>query len=332
MFFRKSFKAPTLAPKVSEVQKLSPQVLVEPIVPSGPSPTESIEELYQELATTEKHASMDSLNSFSAEEEEEDGEDETYYDLATLQNEVKKLNQKNNVDVDIILPPDSLSTNEDLIYENNAIITPPALALEQVESSIDDKSKVDNVDEINQETLKSNTNCLKINLPEKPLAPKPTIINKLSHMKGNTNSKIKSEYNEPNAESSKGGNSKNGDISPKPNQASSIVKIIRQRFSNFEPQSRNLETFSRNSKTFQASPPVNEDVQIQFSDSLTREIDNTLNRIDSLEPASSQKKNDDEKPMVLLMPNVDDATSSKKLKKSPVIHNKPNKVAKKLKF
>lgn len=327
MIFRKSFKAPILAPKVSKVEKLSSQVLVEPIVPSGPSPAESIEELYQELAVTEKHASMDSLNSFSAEEDEE-GEDETYYDLATLQNEVKKLNQKNNVAVDIILTPDSLSTNEDLIYENNAIITPPPLVLEQVESSTDDKSKIGNVDEtlkINQDTSKSN-NCLKINLPEKP-----TIINKLSHMKRNTNS----ENNEPNGESSKGvatGNSEKEYISPKSNQASSIVKIIRQRFSNFESQSRNLETFSRNSKTFQASPPINEDTQIQFKDSLTREIDNTLNRIDSLEPASSQKKNDNEKPMVLLKPNVDDANSSKKLKKSPVIHNKPNKVAKKLKF
>ncbi|XP_066152865.1 uncharacterized protein [Euwallacea fornicatus] len=122
--------------------------------------------------------------------------------------------------------------------------------------------------------------------------------------------------------------------SPTSSLHNSIVQIRRQNCS--PPQTRGMETFSRNSKleTFQANS-IKESLQCDF-----HFMEPSMNEpfaITSIETQQGSKKKkkqgENEKPMVLLKDNImEEETSSKKLKKSPVIPVKPamNKVVKKL--
>lgn len=118
--------------------------------------------------------------------------------------------------------------------------------------------------------------------------------------------------------------------------SNAIVKIIRHRFSMVDSPNRNLETFSKNSKleTFQASPPK-DNFKID-SLSIQNNISNDFKLIDTMEQTiiGSNTMEGDQKPMVLLKPDVmgDDETSSKKVKKSPTVPAKPKKFVRKLNF
>ncbi|CAG9759264.1 unnamed protein product [Ceutorhynchus assimilis] len=317
-----------------------------PEIPTSHSSLSSNEEIYQELGPIEETISLGSImtdDSFDKEEEE----DETYYELDAIRSEAKRFEKnvedKENLESNSSDAPPSLPKESDTIQINKdafEITDNKNIKLESTlpESTSKRESKMSNkcVNGIRSLQIKKDRTNSASKKPDLPLKKENLKIN-LSAINTPRKVSAKTKLNSPVKETSTvtvRESSNSHASSPKANH--SIVQIIRQRFSTMESQNRNLGTFSRNSKleTFQASPSRDSAIVDDFKDVSKPEIDDYLSPIKPVNIKSNKKSdNDNEKPMVLLKPDIgEEDESTKKLRKSPISSCTTKKVAKKLQF